>query len=398
MSGAVDPRLAELGAAVARSLDAAAPRERRAAQRERFLDAASVPTRRAPRWPVAVAACALAALAVARRPREAPAPRALVATTLRGRALAPGQWIAREGAEDAIRFSDRSAVTLGRGAQVRLGALSPHGADLYLERGVLDVEVSHRDRARWRFYAGPWTVAVTGTAFRVAWSPTTGRLDLAMRDGRVVVTGPRTASGRAVTAGEHVTADLSRGVIVALERPAESEVEVAARALTVVPAAPPRITPPAQRPRRVPRAAAVDAGAVAQPLARVAAAPARDALHDALDEADRARFEGRVTDARALLLDLRARYPGTPESARAAHNLGVLSLESLRAPAVAARWFEIALREAPSGPLARESLGRRVQALREAGDDIAARAAATDYLARDPDGAFAPFARSVLAR
>lgn len=400
MSDDLDPRLSALGVTVARALDAAAPRDRLAAQRARLLLAAPRSgRRRTGRLALAsAAAAALLALGIALRPADPPRDRGLVVTA-NGRRLAEGQWLARDGATDTIRFSDQSAVVLGRGAQVRLGAITPDGADLFLERGALDVSVTHRARSRWRFRAGPWTVAVTGTAFRLAWSPTTGGLELAMREGRVVLSGPRAEGGRAVVRGEHVLADASRGIVPVAAPPATSEVEVAARVVADAGAtiATTRVTPMVPRAHRRAAARTPDAGTTPEAARAHVPPPARDDLAATLAEADRARFEGRVTDARALLIAVRARHPGTPEAARAAHTLGVLSLESLRAPAVAARWFEISLREAPDGPLSRESLGRRVQALREAGDTEAARAAASSYLARDPDGAFAPFARSVLA-
>lgn len=400
MSDDLDPRLSALGVTVARALDTAAPRDRLAAQRERLLLAAPRSGgRRTVRLALAsAAAAALLALGIALRPADPPRDRGLVAT-VDGRRLAEGQWLARDGATDTIRFSDQSAVVLGRGAQVRLGAITPDGADLFLERGALDVSVTHRAHSRWRFRAGPWTVAVTGTAFRLAWSPTTGGLELAMREGRVVLSGPRAEGGRAVVRGEHVLADASRGIVAVAAPPATSEVEVAARVVSDAGAtlATTRVTPMVPRPPRRAAARPPDAGPAPEAARAHAPPPARDDLGATLAEADRARFEGRVTDARALLIAVRAHHPGTPEAARAAHTLGVLALESLRAPAVAARWFEISLREAPDGPLSRESLGRRVQALREAGDTEAAREAASSYLARDPDGAFAPFARSVLA-
>lgn len=96
-------------------------------------------------------------------------------------------------------------------------------------------------------------------------------------------------------------------------------------------------------------------------------------------------------------MSLRRRFPGTHESARAAFLLGGLHLDpALAAPATAARYYELYLREAPDGSLANEARGRRAEALHAAGDRAAARGAAQDYLLHDPDGAFAPFARGIV--
>lgn len=370
--------------------------DRLASQRARLL---ATPARR-PRRGLAVAlACAAAVAAAfgARELRRAPrTPPAVIVRDAFGHALGPGQWVAAGLAPTALRFSDGSAVRLEAGARLRLLETTARGVDLVVERGALEVQVTHGERTRWRVRTGPWSVVVTGTAFRVAWTPGAERLDLAMRRGSVRVEGPQGAA-RAVVAGEHVVADAAglRPASAPPSTPVEDVArEVAAAEVLRAPA------PAPARPRRGLRGARA-ASAVAPVLAArtIEAAPAGPVAQTAADvsrDADRARYEGRVGDARALLLGLRARYPESPEAHRAAHVLGVLALESQRAPAVAARWFEIALREDPSGPLQRESLGRRVQALHAAGDESGARRAAAAYLRADPDGAFATFARSVL--
>jgi hypothetical protein len=213
-------------------------------------------------------------------------------------------------------------------------------------------------------------------------------MNLEMREGSVLVRGPGGVARR-VVGGERMLADLREGLRAA-DGVAVAPVEAVARDVRrdeVLRVPPPT---PALRPRRVARAARVNPLTVTAVQLRPEAALA--------GAADRARYEGRVGDARALLLELRARHPDTDEARRAAYHLGVLALEAQRAPQVAARWFEIALQESPGGPLRRECLGRRVQALHAAGDLTAARAAADRYLREDPDGAFAPFARDVRAR
>jgi TolA-binding protein len=87
----------------------------------------------------------------------------------------------------------------------------------------------------------------------------------------------------------------------------------------------------------------------------------------------------------------RERFPGTADAAQAAFLLGRSA-----APAVAARWFDEYLREAPGGPFAREAAGRLVESHSRAGNHAAARQAASVYLQRYPNGPHAAFARSII--
>ena len=51
-------------------------------------------------------------------------------------------------------------------------ALESNGARVLVEKGAADVAIAHRAaRGEWRFEAGPVTVEVTGTRFRVDWNP-----------------------------------------------------------------------------------------------------------------------------------------------------------------------------------------------------------------------------------
>lgn len=367
--------------------------DRLASQRARLLTTPARRPRRGLAIALACAAAVTAAFGAHRARRERVAPATVIVRDDSGHALGPGQWVAAGSSSSALRFSDGSSVRLEAGARMRLLETTARGVDLVVERGALEVQVTHGERTRWRVRTGPWSVIVTGTAFRVAWTPGSERLDLAMRRGSVRVEGPQGAA-RSVRAGERVVADASglRPAAAPAATPVEDVArEVAAAEVLRAPA------PAPARHRRGTRAARAPSAEAPALAARVIeAAPPAESPASLSRDADHARYEGRVGDARALLLGLRVRYPGSSEAHRAAHVLGVLALESQRAPAVAARWFEIALREDPAGPLRRESLGRRVQALHAAGDVAGARRAAEQYLRVDPDGAFSAFARSVL--
>ncbi len=377
-----DPLLA-LGRDVAEGLGRGED-ARVARQRSRLLSTDLRATRARPVARAALAAALLLALGgFALRFRPATARRATVAEP----ALSPGAWFSAGASAVSIPFGDRAEVVVVPGARARLVSIDARGAELAVERGAVEVRVRHREDTRWTLRAGPWSVEVTGTAFRLGWSPATERMQLEMREGSVRVRGPGGVSRR-VVAGERLLADAREGLRAAAGEPVTPAEAVAREVDRVEVLRAP--LPPVPRPRR------------ATPAARITpltAPPSPTRPEAALAEAaDRARYEGRVGDARALLLDLRARHPDSDEARRAAYHLGVLALEAQRAPQVAARWFEIALQESPRGALRRECLGRRVQALHAAGDAAGAREAAERYLREDPDGAFAPFARDVRAR
>ena len=64
----------------------------------------------------------------------------------------------------------------------------------------------------------------------------------------------------------------------------------------------------------------------------------------------------------------------------------------------AARWFETYLRENGGGPLAREALGRLMEAHARRHDDASAKRDAEQYLRAYPGGPHAKLARSLIDR
>jgi hypothetical protein len=69
--------------------------------------------------------------------------------------------------------------------------------------------------------------------------------------------------------------------------------------------------------------------------------------------------------------------------------------DQLASFAEAARWFATYSREQRDGPLAREALGRRMEALARAGDRSAAAHVAEQYLREYPSGPHAPLAKTL---
>ncbi|MEM9877249.1 MAG: FecR domain-containing protein [Myxococcota bacterium] len=313
----------------------------------------------------------------------------------------------------SMLFSDGTQMWLSGGTRARVGTLAAEGAEVHLERGELHVAVAHREAiSSWRFEAGPYDVFVTGTEFVVGWDPAAQRFRLEMVAGSVEVAGPRLQGRRVMVAGQtlvlRATAPPSSTPVPDVEA-SRASASPARSALPVpsVPAAAAVATPPSGPP-----APAVQPDVTADPkkpdvsvdwraLARegryveayAEAAPDFDALvasasaSDLLMLADVARFAGAGLRARGVWEAVRRRYPGSSASAQAAFALGRAG--------DGARWFSIYLQEAPDGALAREALGRLLEAQRgtEGADDTARR-----YLARHPDGPHARLARRVLSR
>lgn len=103
-----------------------------------------------------------------------------------------------------LRFSDGAAVQLRNRTAARVRHLDRRGAVVALLRGVAEVAVPHRARTRWTLEAGPFTVHVVGTRFRLDWSPETRVFRLELIEGRVIVEGPAVAR-QSVSAGQSLT-------------------------------------------------------------------------------------------------------------------------------------------------------------------------------------------------
>jgi transmembrane sensor len=260
-------------------------------------------------------------------------------------------------------------------------------------------------------------VRVTGTAFRLSWNVFARSLEVEMRRGSVVVTGPGLEPGQRVSGTERfvtrVTSAVTSGGPVASSAavPARTPDEaggaaqlqprsapsVDGRAITPTAPAPPTRAAAAAASAEMPR---TDAGAAPERTASAPAASARSAAdatsaQELLALADEARFARRPEAAREALLGVRRRYPGSAAASEAAFLLGRLADDAgdLR---TAVTWYDRHAREA--GSLTPEALGRKMLALHRLGDLGARDRAARDYLARFPDGPYARQARELTAR
>jgi TolA-binding protein len=305
----------------------------------------------------------------------------------------------------ALRFSEGSSIVLERGGRLRVLALESGGARVLVEKGSADVAIAHRHGpGKWRFEAGPVTVNVTGTRFRVDWNPEQRSFGIELKEGSVIVGGECVPVPRRVQRGDSLR--LSCGAAAAAATPAKAD----AAALAILeeqerPA-------PARAPRLVARHEARDARAADEPdwRALVAAGHYAEGVRaaeragwsrvcrtanavDLLALADAARLSDETSHAVEALLALRQRFPGSAS----AFSLGRLAFEKRGAYAEAARWFATYLNEQPQGPLMGDAVGRLMEARDRAGDRQTARRDAERYLQRFPDGPYAGTARVILA-
>ena len=113
--------------------------------------------------------------------------------------------------------------------------------------------------------------------------------------------------------------------------------------------------------------------------------------------ADAARFRGQDHLARRVLLAQRGRFPGTLRAEEASFLLGRLADGPGGRSADALAWYDRYLHEAPSGGYSAEAMGRMMIVLERQQRIDEARAVATAYLRRFPQGVYARAARAVTS-
>lgn len=349
---------------------------------------------------------------------------------LEGATVGPTDVITAGAAPGRLVFSDSSDVALAPGAVVSVASLDAHGSRIVLADGALDVRVHHGARTSWRFDAGPFTVNVRGTEFHMAFDAARGKLAVQMHTGVVEVQAPpllRASHDRRVTlrAGESLelsvppphglavepmpdipaVGEKSDDPVPAVVEPRPAERPAASRELSTRGSSVRRQADSAEAAMPSPGAGSLRwSKLIAQGEFEAVVREAEDRGIDATLAgasavdltylADAARYTKRSDLARQVLLDLRARFPGTVRASDAAFFLGRLA-EQPQASAAAIAWYESYLHESPRGPYAGEALGREIALLART-DRAKARAAATTYLDRFPKGTQAELARSLV--
>jgi ferric-dicitrate binding protein FerR (iron transport regulator) len=322
-------------------------------------------------------------------------------------------------ARPVLRFSDGSAIELTERTRARVRSVDDHGARVLLERGEAHVYVVHEHGTRWTFDAGPYVVAVTGTAFALSWRDDVRRLDVRLESGTVTVSGPASDAPLTLRAGQWLTSQggdvriRSLGAVDDLEAGATSPGAAAPLIPAETASAPQESTPDdgggegAGSRRMADRAAPEHDWAADLARGRPFEAIVGDAVARGVDAvfaqsssgelaalADAARYTRRQDVARGALLAERRRFRGSDHARAAAFDLGRMD-EAAQNPRAALAWFDTYLAEAPGGRYASEALGRKMTLVELLEGRDAARSWAALYLGRFPNGTYAAAARAV---
>ncbi len=318
---------------------------------------------------------------------------------------AEGRLVAQQGTR--VRFSDGSELVFDAGSESRISELGAHGGRVRIERGAARVAIAKKPGAKWAVEAGPYTVRVTGTAFRVGWSDRDQRFDLAMESGAVMVSGPLVSSELALRAGQHMLGVLRDGRLVVDNTSADAAQPAPAVANADSLQATPESPLAAQRAlpgKRDDERAHLWRQQVAQGHFDVVLAEAEErglertlgsgSLEDLSALADAARYARRTNVAKRALTAQRQRFPGSLAAAQAAFFLGRLSEDGGGA---ALEWYDRYLNESPQGSYVPQALGRKMMLVYQTRGASAAHLIADEYVRRYPNGPYAAAARKVLA-
>ncbi|HEY6079232.1 MAG TPA: FecR domain-containing protein [Polyangiaceae bacterium] len=333
------------------------------------------------------AACALLAGGGAYRLAQRPAPSAEVA------ASAPaGEWLSTTGAAQERAFADGSSLRLESASSARVQFGTKTGGLVHLDRGAVRLKVQHRDGSSWRVAAGPYEVEAIGTEFVVDWVADRDKpLRVSVTEGTVAVRGPAFRGTRFVSAHQMVEVTGQEAASAVTDLPLEPALEPPATDDAATNGARQRGSEPSWR--------ALEAAGKYADAVRVAERRGLSSVYqtgsadDLMALSRAARFAGRADVARDASMACRARFAGLPQAALSAFLLGRAA-----SGAQAAQWFSAYLKEQPNGALAREALGRLIEAYQAAGDRVSGRAAAERYLKSYPDGPHATLAHEALHR
>lgn len=357
--------------------------------------------------PVLSAAVAVMAVWLWRSPEASP-----MAFRVDGETGTSGQWVTvpAQAAPTPLSFDDGTKVELRAGSRARVLPTGSHSARLMLDAGHASLNVQHHPDTEWLVDAGPFSVQVHGTQFEVLWSPPDRQLQVALKEGKVSVRGPLLKGTHFVAAGSALWVSLTHDSVrtLPLDAPAPRWDAAAAPSTPQATGAEERDAPKPRKLRRVKPKPNVTQEPSWQELASVGKFDAAFAsakrlgfaqLVDRLDApglmrlSEVARFAGHWPEAKRALIGLRRRFGASAEASTAAYTLGRQAFDHERDYSAAVRHFESYLRERPNGGLAREALGRVLEAHVRAKHPEQARVVAKRYLQRFPAGPHAELAR-----
>jgi TolA-binding protein len=307
----------------------------------------------------------------------------------------------------SLEFSEGSQVLLEPDTRVSLAPMSAHNTDLTLDDGHILANIRKHTGITWTFVAGPYRIRVVGTRFTIDWDCDRRQLRVAVREGRVKVSGGDLPNeGLVLDAG---TA-LERGASTDHAKPSVQTEIMAPAELSAASNSPPRApTKELMGPARVAGnsvagptwSALANQGKYHEALA-LAETLGFDTLINEVSEndllllANAARYSGDTPRAHQAQLKLRERFAGRRSAALAAFYLARSGLDIEHRPDIAIQWFETFLTESPRGDLAALARAHLMSLWLNRGQREKARRIALDYLRYHPDGAQAAQARSLV--
>jgi ferric-dicitrate binding protein FerR (iron transport regulator) len=322
------------------------------------------------------------------------------ATPTAALAVPAGEWLSTTaGAAEERKFDDGSLVRLESASSARVQFVEAKGGLVHLDRGAVKLKVHHRDGSTWRVAAGPYEVEAIGTEFVVDWVEGRDKpLRVSVSEGTVAVRGPAFRGTRFVSAHQMVEVTSAENAAGNATQPPQA---AALEKVAAEPASQPaeEAVPNVAHARSEPSWRALEADGRYADAVKAAERRGLSSIYqsgsadDLLALARASRFAGRMDVAHEALTACRGRFAGSAQAAMSAFLLGRAANG-----AQAAEWFSAYLKEQPGGALAREALGRLLEAYQAAGDRVSARAAAERYLKSYPDGPHATLAREALHR
>jgi hypothetical protein len=321
------------------------------------------------------------------------------------RSAVPAQETVAAPAGQRLAFTDGSEVQLTADAAANVAELTPRGARVQLKRGVAEVSIVRRKQAAWSFQAGPYTVRVTGTAFKLAWSDELQQIEVGMHHGSVIVIGPSAPSGVALRAGQRLVASArTHRLVVEDWTPAVASADPSAIQLPALANPAPPDARESRARQRTPRESASSERDWAKKVAQGDFATVlREAkalgharllgnahLSDLSALADAARYARQTQLGRSALVALRTRFPESESGRDAAFFLGRLS-----GGKDALKWYDRYLTEQPNGQYASQALGRSMMLHYERDEAERAAELGREYLRRFAEGPYATSARKL---
>lgn len=307
-----------------------------------------------------------------------------------------------------ISFSDGTSISVAPGGASRIVDVDSHGARVLVEHGEVEARVVPRSAARWLVAAGPYSVAVTGTRFKVSWQPEARRFEVVLIEGSITVRGPMVEPGLAMHAGQRLVArvddkDLQLSETLAkadetasapLPTPSPGVVEAApvptsATAATAEPVAP--APAPVSWSKLIAEGKYTEVMSLARGMG-IGAVLSGGSLEQLVAVGDAARYSGDAGLSQQVLVSLRERFPASASAKTAAFLLGRMAEGG--SPGAALSWYDRYLGESPGGAYASEALGRKMMLLSRS-QPAQAKTVAQQYLKLYPKGGYANVARTL---